>query len=186
MESNLIKISNLNDFIFCPLSIYFHELMTEINGILYNSTKQIKGSKIHENVDKKKYSNSKDVITSLDIYSQKLGLTGKIDILDVKNKKLIERKKKISKIYDGQVFQLYAQYYCLLEDSYEIEKLEIYSYDDNVVYNIRLPEDDIDMKNKFFNTIKSIRKFNIDNFIQVSKSKCQTCVYSNMCDRSLV
>lgn len=131
MEESLIRISHFNDFIFCPASIYFHTLMSDIKGILYASEKQLKGKAIHERIDKSTYSTSKDVISSLDVYSEKYGLIGKIDILEIKNKRLIERKKHITKIYDGQIYQLYGQYLCLKEMGYVVENLRLYSYDDN-------------------------------------------------------
>ena len=54
-------------------------------------------------------------------------------------KTLIERKKKITTIYDGYVFQLYAQYYCLIEMGYLVEKIQFYSFDSNKTYPIKLP-----------------------------------------------
>lgn len=32
---NAIKISNLNDYIFCPISIYFHNLYGDMDTIMY-------------------------------------------------------------------------------------------------------------------------------------------------------
>lgn len=53
----------------------------------------------------------------------------------------MERKSHISKVYLGQVYQLYGQYFCLTEMGYEVEKLKLYSMDDNQVYEIPLPTD---------------------------------------------
>lgn len=39
-------------------------------------------------------------------------------------------------------YQLYAQYFCLTEMGYEVEKLKLYSLDDNKVYEIPLPNED--------------------------------------------
>ena len=38
-------------------------------------------------------------------------------------------------------YQLYAQYFCLREMGYEVEKLKLYSLDDNKVYEIPLPNE---------------------------------------------
>ena len=38
-------------------------------------------------------------------------------------------------------YQLYAQYFCLTEMGYEVEKLKLYSLDDNKVYEIPLPNE---------------------------------------------
>lgn len=88
---DLILISNLNDFIFCPASIYFHGLYGGADKLTYQSAYQINGTKAHENVDAGKYSTRKSIITALDVYSQEYGVVGKIDIYDKDKKMLIER-----------------------------------------------------------------------------------------------
>lgn len=186
MEENLIKISELDDFIFCPVSIYFHNLNGNLDTIYYHTEKQINGKHVHNSIDFNKYSTSKDIITSLDVYSSKYGLIGKIDIYDIKNKALIERKKHISTIYDGYIFQLYAQYFCMKEMGYEVNKLKIYSYDDNKTYDINLPEEDSNMYQKYEETIYKIKHFDFDNFIQNNKQKCENCIYEITCNRSLL
>lgn len=135
---NAIKISNLNDYIFCPISIYFHNLYGDMDTIMYQMDYQIKGKFAHKTIDSNTYSTRKDVITSLDVYSEKYNLTGKIDIYDKSKMILIERKNKISEIYDGYIFQLYAQYFCMIEMGYKVEKLQIYSISDNKKYDIKL------------------------------------------------
>lgn len=68
---------------------------------------------------------------AIDVYSEKYGVIGKIDMYDENKKLLVERKKHVNKIYDGYVFQLYAQYFAMLEMGYTISSLEIRSLDDN-------------------------------------------------------
>lgn len=48
-----IIISNLNDFIFCPVSIYFHNLYGNRATITYQNSDQINGTKAHESIDNK-------------------------------------------------------------------------------------------------------------------------------------
>lgn len=48
---DVISISNLNDFIFCPASVYFHKLYGSEDNLMYQSSYQINGSKAHEAVD---------------------------------------------------------------------------------------------------------------------------------------
>ena len=110
MEETIL-ISQLNDFIFCPVSIYFHKLYGNLERRLYQGEKQIKGEYAHSSIDNKYYSTRKDVLQGVDIYSEELNLRGKIDIFDIKTGVLTERKNTIKTIYDGYVFQLYAQYY---------------------------------------------------------------------------
>ena len=182
---DIIIISNLNDFIFCPASIYFHKLYGSQDNLTYQSSYQINGSKAHESVDNSSYSTKKSIITALDVYSDKYKLSGKIDIYDMEKQLLIERKKHISKIYDGYVFQLYAQYFAMLEMGYIINSLEIRSLDDNKKYKIALPNEDDAMFKKFENLISEIRTFDLENYNQDNIEKCKHCIYEDACDRSL-
>ena len=183
------KVSNLNDFIFCPASIYFHKLYGSQDNLTYQSSYQINGSKAHESVDNSSYSTKKSIITALDVYSDKYKLSGKIDIYDMEKQLLIERKKHISKIYDGYVFQLYAQYYALTEMGYAVQKLEIRSLDDNKKYKINLPDEDLLMKNRFegieIDGETEEYAFDLNEFYQSNIEKCKKCIYEDAYDRSL-
>ena len=48
MEETIL-ISYLNDFIFCPVSIYFHKLYGAMDKTLYQSSFQIDGTKALNN-----------------------------------------------------------------------------------------------------------------------------------------
>jgi len=171
-----IQISLLNDFIFCPRSIYFHHLYGKVSDSLYYTTTQISGKMAHSAIDNKKYSTSKNILQSLDIYSQRLNLGGKIDTFNIKKKELIERKKKIVKIYDGYVYQLYAQYYCLIEMGYEVEYLGFYSMDDNKSYKVDKPEENNYYKDGFFSLLKKIRNFKLSDPFTPNPNKCKRCI----------
>lgn len=176
-----IKITYINDFIFCPLSIYCHSLYDGIDDFVVHEEYQINGKSAHKSVDKGTYIN-KDAITGLDVYCSKYNLIGKIDIYYPKEKLLVERKNKVSRIYDGYIYQLYAQYYSLLEMGYEINKLQIRSVQDNKVYTIPLPDEDLIMKNKFESTLMQIESFRIDIYKHYyNKEKCEKCIYKHYC-----
>ena len=180
-----IKISNLNDFIFCPLSIYFHNLYGSLNTELYHTTKQKDGIDIHESVDNKNYSTHKNILQSIDVFSSEYKICGKIDTFDIDKGILTERKKHISTIYDGYVFQLYAQYYCLKEMGYNVRKIRLYSYDDNKIYPIELSSENNMMRVKFDKLLDTMHSFDLNGYIPVTKEKCENCIYSPLCDRSL-
>lgn len=55
MSETPLIISNLNDFIFYPVSIYFHSLDNE-NGILNKDSYQLNGTDAHKNSDFATYS----------------------------------------------------------------------------------------------------------------------------------
>ncbi|NLH92474.1 MAG: type V CRISPR-associated protein Cas4 [Atopobium sp.] len=174
-------ISNINDFIFCPVSIYFHNLYYELDKSTYQSTKQTQGTAVHESIDSKHNSTGKKTLYAIDIYSEKYGLEGKIDSYLVDCCELTERKKKIVTIYDGYVFQLFAEYYCMTEMGYPVKQLSLYSYDDNKKYTCRLPDDQPEMKKKFIDTLNEMRAFQMDLFKQANTAKCRRCIYEPAC-----
>ena len=181
-----ILITELNDFIFCPASIYFHKLYGNIETRTYQSTDQINGTAAHKSVDEKSYSDKKNIIMAMDIYSERYNLIGKIDIYDSDRKILRERKKRIKTVYDGYIFQIYAQYFALVEMGYEIDRLELYSIDDHKKYSIKLPHDGKVMLLKFEKVIEDIKSFRLEDFKQENINKCERCIYEPSCDRSLL
>lgn len=181
-----IAATMLNDFIFCPASIYFHRFYDGMENRVFQCTDQTNGTFAHKNVDEGKYSTSKHVITGYEAYSEKYGLICKIDIYDSKKKLLVERKKKIKQIYDGYIFQLYAQYFCMLESGFDVQKLQLRSVDDNKVFDVKLPKDDKHMLAAFEETVDKIINFDINSFKQSNVEKCRHCIYESACDRTLL
>ena len=182
---DIIQISQINDFIFCPASIYFHNLYGNTDTMLYHTAYQINGTATHQNIDSGTYSSSKDILTGIDVYCERYALNGKIDIFNIKTGVLTERKTYVSAIYDGQIFQVYGQYFSLLEMGYEARKIVIHSIKDNKNYSIPLPYEDSVMLCKFEGTLQKMRDFDISVFTQNNPKKCSMCIYEPSCDRSL-
>ncbi|MFP4402136.1 MAG: type V CRISPR-associated protein Cas4 [Candidatus Nanoarchaeia archaeon] len=180
MEENII-ISNLNDFIFCPRSIYFHNLYYQFDEKVFHSTYQQKGKDAHKNVDTQTYSSKKNILQGIDIYSEELGVIGKIDLLDLDNKELIERKNVIKTIYEGYYLQIWSQYFCLIEMGYEVEKLSFYSMKNNSKISIDLPTDE--NKRRLKEVISQMRSFDLfDTLFSQNPKKCEMCIYKELCD----
>ena len=180
-----LKITYLNDFIFCPMSIYYHELYGDLSERLYYNNALLDGKAVHEAIDNRHYSTHKNILQGTDVYSDKYKLCGKIDLFDKEKMLLTERKKHIEKIYDGYLFQLYAQYFCLTEMGYKVNKIRFYSSDDNKVYNVKLPHDNPEMLEKFNAINNKIQNFDIDSYVPISEEKCRNCIYNDFCDRPL-
>lgn len=180
-----ILISYLNDFVFCPKSIYFHNLYGSINTTTYHTKFQIEGNFSHQSIDNNTYSNKKDILQGIDVFCEKYKIFGKIDVFDSDKGILIERKKHIEKIYDGYVFQVYAQYYALMEMGFDIKEIYIYSLDTNKKFLILLPDEDTNMKIKFERTIEEIKNFNIEKFEQENINKCKMCIYYLLCNQDV-
>lgn len=182
----IILISYLNDFIYCPISIYFHKLYGNMEKSLYQRDYQINGTHAHTSIDNHTYSSKNEILQGIDVFTEKYGILGKIDIFDIKKGILTERKNNINEVYNGFVFQLYAQYFALKEMGYNVKTLRLYSMQDNKNYNIELPEENLEMFEKFEKLIKDIREFDIENFEQLNTKKCEKCIYEPSCDRSLL
>ena len=184
MESYL-TISFLNDFIFCPRSIYFHQLYGRMSTKMYHSAVQTKGLNAHKTVDNKTYSTSKNILQGIEVYSEKYKLCGKIDTFDQAKGLLVERKKKITTIYDGFIYQLYAQYFCLQEMGYHVKQIKLYSLDDNKSYSICLPKDDAKRMQGFEQLLQDIANYQLTATFAANANKCRYCIYNNLCDVSL-
>ena len=184
MTEDSIMLSNINDFLFCPVSIYFHNLMEDADRMASQSKYQINGTYSHKSIEDGRYTSRKDVLQGIEVYCEKYGLMGKIDIFEIKRGMLTERKKKISRLYEGQIFQVYGQYFALKEMGYDIKKIRVYSMDDNKNYDIAVPEDNLDMMSRFEETIRCMHTFNPDDYVQTNPCKCSNCIYEPMCGSS--
>lgn len=77
--TDYIPISTLNDFIFCPYSIYLHNVYMETDEGLYHATPQTKGKLAHEPVDSK---------TSSNMYAKQFGGDDSVVVFDIGNTKV--------------------------------------------------------------------------------------------------
>lgn len=177
---NTIPISKINDFIFCPRSLYFHSLYENYQEKTYHDLPQRIGKAKHENIDQGRYSTSHHIIQGIEVYSSNYGLGGKIDIYDSQKQFLIERKYKVKHIFDGYKYQLFAQYFCMIEMGYEVKKLFIHSLSDNKRYEISLPcQTD---KEQFLSVIQKIKDFNpLVKHKKAIANKCNNCIYKELC-----
>lgn len=175
-----IAITLLNDFVFCPKSIYFHNLYGHLENREFQVTDQVAGRLAHQTIDQQKYSTRKEIVTGLPVYSSRYNLSGKIDILDRKTGRLTERKRKIVKIYDGYRFQLYAQYFCLTEMGYSVRSLAFQSLVDNRIIPLEIPGKK--ETEEFENIINKLNTFDITAPFSQNPNKCARCIYFELCD----
>ncbi|MFY7936393.1 MAG: type V CRISPR-associated protein Cas4 [Flavobacterium sp.] len=183
---NYLPISYINDFIFCPRSIYNHQMYQNRDELIYQGEVQTEGKDAHEKIDTKAYSDKKRILQNYEVYSSHYQIFGKLDIFDIDKGLLSERKNNIKTIYDGYIFQLYAQYFGLTEMGYTVTNMVLYDFSKNRSYPIDLPENNSIMKEKFEYTLKSIREFSLlkKGFV-ANKFKCEKCIYNQLCDASL-
>ena len=173
-----IQISKINDYIFCPRSLYFHSVYENFDKGQYKAKPQIAGTIAHKTIDTNKFSSRKNILQGTEVFSEEYGIIGKIDIYDKDKKELIERKRLIKKIYDGYLFQLYAQKLCLEEMGYQVDKMKLYSMVDNKVYPVNLSSEQL---KKFNSTLKAMRGFDLTLSKCADANKCNNCIYHELC-----
>jgi CRISPR-associated protein Cas4 len=174
-----IQISKLNDFIFCPYSIYLHSVYEDFSVKTYHREAQTVGRIAHEPVDNKTYTTAKNVLQGMEVCSEEFGIAGKIDTFDMRTGTLVERKYKVKTIFDGYRYQLYAQMVCLREMGYEVKSLAIQSLADNKRYKIPMP-DEKEIK-VFLSLIEAMKNYRPEIPRPVNENKCSQCVYQPLC-----
>jgi CRISPR-associated protein Cas4 len=151
---------------------------------LVHAVPQTRGKAAHGTIDQKTYSSRKDEISGLSVFCDELGIAGKIDIYKGKEKLLLERKYQLNTIYQGQIYQLWGQYFCMLEMGYEIERLAFYAIAANKTFPIEIPNDN--NKKELSDFIKKFKEFDPETNITVNENKCTRCIYCNLCDKTEV
>lgn len=178
---DLIAISSLNDFIFCPYSIYLHNVYMDMDKDAYHALPQARGSNAHATVDNKSTANN-NILESMPVISTELGIFGKIDIYDQSKKVLVERKFSLKNIYQGQYFQLWAQYFCMLEMGYAVNSLAFYEISTRKTFWVSVPNEA--QKTELTLFIERYRNYNPKTVINISENKCAHCIYCNLCDKT--
>lgn len=182
LMDDYISISMLNDFIFCPYSIYLHNVYMEADEGLFHATPQTFGRVAHESIDNKCYSTRKSDLSSISVISENLKLTGKIDLYKADRKLLIERKYRLKNIFRGQLYQLWAQYYCMLEMGFEVEHIAFYETSTNRMLPVCLPG--ATERDELQQLIIRFRSYTPGMQVKVNNNKCLHCIYCNLCDKT--
>ena len=118
----------------------------------------------------------------MDVYSEALNIVGKIDIYKQDEKYLIERKRTIKALFKGHYYQVYAQYFCMLEMGYTIEKIAFHSLSDNKIYPVPLPSEED--KKELIAFIGKLEQYDPSTPVKINPNKCRHCIYSNLCDQT--
>ena len=180
MEETL-SMTNINDFLFCPRSLYYGNIFRRSLGQDgYQQVPQKTGLAAHATIDEGTYSTSKDVLTGAMVYCERYGLLGRIDIYDGRTRTLTERKYSVSAVWEGFKMQLYAQCLALQEMGFEVDALRIHSKKDNKTYSIPLPTES-DME-RFEEIMEQIRAFSMEQPFNPNVKKCEKCIYRELCD----
>lgn len=71
MSETPIPISNLNDFMFCPVSIYFHSIDEDKDSLLIKDEYQLNGTESHKSSDSATYSTKKSMLQNTCVYYER-------------------------------------------------------------------------------------------------------------------
>lgn len=179
--NDYISLSTLNDFVFCPYSIYLHNVYMNTDEGLYHATPQTMGKVAHAPTDNQTGSNRSGDILSLPVYSDELGISGLIDYYRGRDKLLIERKYQLRQIYQGQLYQLWGEYFCMVEMGYHIEKLAFYEISTKKMIPITIPS--IKEKEELRSFVDRFKHYDPSSAMFINRNKCSHCIYINLCDK---
>lgn len=174
----LVNISSLNQYLYCPRRFYYINYFDTIemnyflkDGLLKHDNQSRRGGWIRE----------------LYLRSEKLGIHGKIDVLELKNIKNvgttltpIERKRGSSYHHNDEI-QLAA--YCMLLEDYLGEPVRmgyLYLFGTNERYAITITDWHRD---KVTQVVEAIRRMSIDRIpdFAENRNKCEKCSTVQYC-----
>jgi CRISPR-associated exonuclease Cas4 len=115
LEQDPILISALNEYVFCPRRC----ALKQIEGLWGDNQHTTAGTLLHNHADAPGYETIGDVtvLRALPLYSDRYGLTGKADIVELHEGEPVpvEYKKGRRRKFDNDEIQLCAQAFCLEE-----------------------------------------------------------------------
>ncbi len=150
---------------------------------LYKATPQTIGDLAHQGSDNKSGSTRKDDIMALHVWCDELGIFGRIDMYKSDRHLLVERKNQLKRIFRGQIYQLWGQYFCLTEMGYPIDHLAFYEIRTRAMDPIELPNEE--EKRELKDMIERFRLFDpASTPFDITPNKCTHCIYCNLCDKT--
>lgn len=173
-----LPISILNDFIFCPYSIYLHQIYDAQQEELYHSIFQSRGKRLHNFLHNDTQANN---LRHAFVVSNRWGIYGRIDEYIDSERELIEYKSSVATPYKGYYYQIWAQYVCLSEMGVRVDKLAFFDLSTETKMPIPIPTQE--QLNELYAHIERIKYYDFSTEIIVNPNKCKKCIYFNLCER---
>ncbi len=173
IRMEIISISSINQYEYCPRRC---GLML-VEGIWSDNEHTVSGTILHKQTDIPGYEVRRGVklIRSLPIFSRKLGISGKADIVEIRGKEYIpvEYKKGKRRKYSNDDMQLATQALCLEEMfAVEISRGFIYHMTSKKRREVLIDEE---LRNSVISALQNIRTI-------LETSKVPTACYSSRCE----
>jgi CRISPR-associated exonuclease Cas4 len=174
----LVNIGHINQYLYCPRRYYYITYFDTIEMNFYLKDGQLK----HQNQSRRG-----GWIRELYLKSEKLGIHGKIDVLESKNIKSIGttltpiERKRGSSYHDNDEVQLAA--YCMLLEDYLDEPVRmgyLYLFGTNERYAITITDWH---REKVLQVVQAIRNMTLDNIPEFvdNPNKCEKCSTVQYC-----
>jgi CRISPR-associated exonuclease Cas4 len=174
----LVNAGHINQYLYCPRRYYYINYFDTIEMNFYLRDGQLK----HENQSRKG-----GWIREFYIKSEKLGMHGKIDVLESKNIRSIGttltpiERKRGSSYHDNDEVQLAA--YCMLLEDYLDEPVRLgylYLFGTNERYAITITDWH---RNKVLEVVQAIRSMRLDRIPDFADNpkKCEKCSTAAYC-----
>ncbi len=175
-----ISFSELNDFLFCPQSLYLHTLYKNYKSNVYHDTPQTDGKAAHETIDQATY-NKGGWETGVWLSSPSYRIYGRCDLYNPTTGELVERKRTIRRIYEGQRMQAWAQAMCLMDMGKSVTSVTLHSLTDNLRYSIPVPDEKIKLQVKQLVHQMLTYKANYTHETKTIDTRCRHCIYAPLC-----
>lgn len=177
----LLPITYINDFLFCPRSLYYGNIFRRSRSDdTFQQTPQKSGKAAHRTVDTDTYSTRKTILSGTMVYCEEFRLIGRIDLYDTATGTLTERKYSVSAVWEGFRLQLYAQCFALREMGHHPRTLRLHSVKDNRLHPVDLPgEPD---RARLRQILAQMRAYRLDQPFEPNPKKCAACIYRGLCD----
>ena len=96
---------------------------------------------------------------------------------------MIERKNNLKQIFKGQIYQLWGQYFCMVEMGYQVDAIAFYEISTNKMIPIALPDDQ--SRQELTDFLRKFRSFDpLHTPFKINTNKCTHCIYCNLCDKT--
>ena len=174
-----IPISSLNDFLFCPYSIYLHQVYHGTEEETVKAIPQLSGTVAHERIAA---ISSGTAVRNMPVASEELGIFGVIDEYITEKGELREYKNNLPEIYAGQILQLECQSLCLMEMGYPIEEMALCCISDGKASPVPVP--DSARIEQIKDLIRKFRDYDPADETQINPAKCRKCIYCGLCEKS--
>lgn len=176
-----IPISRLNDFLFCPYSIYLHQVYGTADEEVCKAEPQKAGVFEHGKILDGQETGT---FRNLPVFSDEYGIAGVIDEYDPGKKTLTEYKNNLPTVFPGQKMQLWGQYICLTGNGLEVQSIRFVEISTGKEYPIPPPGTD-ELKN-LRKLIDRIRQYDPSYQIETNPNKCQKCIYCPLCEKTFI